>query len=166
MTRLKEMFEELGFTEVATFIASGNILFTSAIPDPAALETMLTRELEQKLGFGALDPAVRTRAEIAEIAARSLFRSGGAAPDSATIYVSFFPKPLSAAVARQVEACATEVDAFEVHGRELFWLCRIRSSDSTVWKSVGIKSLRLPPATMRNLNTIQRLAALYPPPAG
>ena len=34
MSRLKELFEELGFNDVETFIASGNVLFSSKVKNP------------------------------------------------------------------------------------------------------------------------------------
>ena len=54
------------------------------------------------------------------------------------------------------------MDDFRVHGRELYWLCRGKIADSLVkWQVVG-KMVAIP-STMRNLTTIRKLAALYPP---
>lgn len=38
MDRLREIFEALGFSNVETFIASGNVVFETTARDPAALE--------------------------------------------------------------------------------------------------------------------------------
>ena len=39
MDRLREIFESLGFANVETFIASGNVVFETTAGDTAALET-------------------------------------------------------------------------------------------------------------------------------
>ncbi|MEI9865947.1 MAG: DUF1697 domain-containing protein [Limisphaerales bacterium] len=46
MSRLKELFEELGFDDVATFIASGNVLFSSKIKNTKSLESQIAEHLE------------------------------------------------------------------------------------------------------------------------
>ncbi len=38
MDELRRLFEKLGFTNVETFIASGNVIFTSSSKDPKAIE--------------------------------------------------------------------------------------------------------------------------------
>jgi uncharacterized protein (DUF1697 family) len=38
MDYLRSLFEELGFTNVETFIASGNVVFDSSYKNPASLE--------------------------------------------------------------------------------------------------------------------------------
>src|SRR5215470_14501960 len=45
MSELKVSFEQLGFTQVSTYINSGNIIFKSKEPDPRKLE----RKIEQML---------------------------------------------------------------------------------------------------------------------
>ena len=41
MDTLRELFEALGFTNVATFIASGNIIFETSANDMQLLETQI-----------------------------------------------------------------------------------------------------------------------------
>lgn len=50
MDRLRELFEATGFRDVATFIASGNVVFENALRDPAKLEATIERHLERSLG--------------------------------------------------------------------------------------------------------------------
>jgi uncharacterized protein (DUF1697 family) len=80
MSRLKALFEELGFDDVETFIASGNVLFSTQ---------------------------------------------------------------------------------FRVIGREFYWLCRVRTSDSKVWTLPELKGLRLPTSTMRNMTSLRKLIAKH-----
>ena len=63
-------------------------------------------------------------------------------------------------VARTVAALRNDVNDFAVRGRELYWLRRSQlmqslSSGPSLEKLVGS------PITMRNVNTVRRLAAKY-----
>lgn len=49
--KLKEFFESLGFQNVKTVIASGNVVFESDSKDQSALEEKIEKELPKKLGF-------------------------------------------------------------------------------------------------------------------
>jgi uncharacterized protein (DUF1697 family) len=77
------------------------------------------------------------------------------------VYCSFLKEPLSKTQAHGLLACRTDVDEFCVKGREFYWLCRIRSTESKVWVSPQMRALRLPSSSARNLTTIRKLAALY-----
>jgi len=49
--RLKGLFESLGFENVSTVIASGNVVFDSPSSDTGALEAKIERALPEQLGF-------------------------------------------------------------------------------------------------------------------
>lgn len=165
MDRLRECFEALKFAEVETFIASGNVVFSSKAADTRKLETQIQGHLKKSLGY-EVDTFVRTRAEVAAVAAFPAFSKAEMEHEDHRVYVGFFAEPLIAAQSRGLAACRTEVDEFCVEGREYYWLCRIKSSDSNVWASPSMRALKLPSSSMRNLTTIRKLAALYPTPAG
>jgi uncharacterized protein (DUF1697 family) len=155
MDRLEELFKELRFGDVSTFIASGNVLFTSGSREQAALERKIERQLEAALGY-EVDTFVRTAEELSAVVEFHAAESTGPCGDN--VYVSFFREPLGAARARKLAACETETDRFVVRGHELFWLCRTKMSESTVWASPAMKAVGLPAAsTMRNLTTLRKL---------
>jgi uncharacterized protein (DUF1697 family) len=60
---LKAVFEGLGFKNVHTVIASGNVVFDSSSKSIAALETKIEREFPKKLGFTSTT-IIRSRAEL------------------------------------------------------------------------------------------------------
>lgn len=161
MGDLAGLFTQLKFRNVATFIASGNVIFDSPARDSAKLERQIEQHLEASLGY-AVDTFVRSRAELAAIATSTPFPA--ADMDAAfAVNVGFLKQPLPAEIARRLAACRTAVDAFHVQGREFYWLCRIRTSESEVWASPALRALKLPTSSMRNLTTVRKLAALYPP---
>ena len=71
MSELKQICEELGFGTVRTYIASGNVVFTSRKSE-AAIKAMLETRLETYAGkpVGVL---VRTAAEMAQVLADNPF---------------------------------------------------------------------------------------------
>lgn len=162
MDDLRRIFEEMKMGEVSTFIASGNVVFTSKKEDSREVENLIQRQLENVLGY-AVDTFVRTRAELAKVAAFQPFSSAEMAEPTHTIHVGFLKDALSPAAKRGLLACKTDVDEFTVEGRDYYWLCRIKTHESKVWTSPAMKALKLPSATMRNLTTLRKMAALYPP---
>ena len=54
----------------------------------------------------------------------------------------------------------TAVDDFHVRGRELYWLCRTKISESEVSGSVLQKALGMA-MTLRNSTTVKKIAAKY-----
>jgi len=51
MQLLKSMFEELYFTQVQTYIQSGNIIYQSTIKDTETINQLITNKIEEKFGF-------------------------------------------------------------------------------------------------------------------
>lgn len=159
MERLRSLFSSLGLEEVETFINSGNVIFRSS-RKPELLQREIEGCLQRGLGFEAAT-FLRSDIEVAEIARKKLFPQ--AAIDSAGAYcVLLLDKPLAAGARKKVLAMRSEIDDLQATGREVYWLCRRRQSESklsnaSLEKLLGVRS------TMRGMNTVQRLAAKYPP---
>ncbi len=139
-----------------------NVIFSSKSADPRKLTDLIQRHLAKSLGYG-VDTFLRTRAEVAAVAAFKPFAAADLAHPDHTIYAGFVADALSPAQARGLVACRTEIDDFCVEGREYYWLCRTKSNESKVWASPAMRALKLPSSSMRNLTTIRKLAALYKP---
>ena len=162
MDRLALCFEELHFTGVATFIASGNVIFSSREADGVKLARKIESHLAASLGY-EVDTFVRTRAEVATVAALPPFAAADLHDPANTLHVGFLTAALAPEQHRGLEACRSEVDEFRVIGRDYYWLCRcIKTHESKIWTSPAMRTLKLPSSSMRNLTTIRKLAALYP----
>jgi uncharacterized protein (DUF1697 family) len=59
-----------------------------------------------------------------------------------------------------VAALETDIDDFHVHGRELYWLCKRKQSESTFSNAVLEKTLGKP-STIRGMTTVQKIAAKH-----
>lgn len=158
MSRLRSLFEELDYTDVATFIASGNVIFSTSGRVTTKLESRIAAHLEQSLGYD-VDTFVRTLDEVAAIAGSKPFAEDG--NDGITVHVGFLQAPLGAATAKMLASVRTPDDEFRVDGREYYWLCRVRTSDSTVWASPEVRALKLPTSTMRNMSSVRKLVAKH-----
>jgi uncharacterized protein (DUF1697 family) len=155
MDRLRALFEALGFASVETFIASGNVIFDSPSKSAKALERKIEAHLREALGY-EVATFVRSTRELAEVARHAPF--GGA--EEGTLYVCFLREAPGPDAVAKVMALATPVDEFRVSGREVYWLCRTRISDSAVSGPALAKALGSE-STMRNSTTVRRLAAKY-----
>lgn len=157
MARLRGVFESAGMANVTTFIASGNVLFDSRSTNAGALERRAEAALESALGF-AVDTMVRTRAEVADAATFEAFGPRHKTADPVTDYVAFLKSAPDGPAIDRLMAQASEADALHVRGRELYWQRRSQAaskfSGSTLERALGI------PATVRNRNTVQKLAIL------
>ena len=161
MARLRQEFEALGLNDVETFIASGNVIFTSRATDLPALEKKIEARLRASLGY-EVATFVRTCDDVAAIARYQAFPATQI-DDDATVYVGFIERPLNAADTRAVMAFTTEVDDFRVKGREVYWLRKTRQTESP-FKYVSLEKTLKIRCTFRGLNTIARLAAKHGPP--
>jgi uncharacterized protein (DUF1697 family) len=157
MDRLRELFAELGLAQVATFIASGNVLFDTDAADLTALEREAEAHLRQALGY-EVATFIRSLAEVAAVAAHRPFPAEELEHPSHSLYVLFLSAPLDETAHSNVEAIRTEVDAFHVHGREIYWLVRGKLTGSLVSGPVLAKATGGVSATARNITTVRKLA--------
>jgi uncharacterized protein (DUF1697 family) len=156
---LRRHFEEIGFEEVATFRASGNVVFRA--PQREA-EGRLARRVEAELGerLGYEVPVfLRGIEEVAAIAAREPFDPGAVTESKGKLQVSFLAKKPSAAAKRKALALATDEDLLAIEGRELYWLPSGGISES----DLDLKAIdaALGPGTIRTMGTVEQIAAKH-----
>jgi uncharacterized protein (DUF1697 family) len=158
MEALRKHFTRLGFTNVETFIASGNVLFDAPGSKALDLEEQIAMELERQLGY-PVATFIRSPAELASVVEREPFTPAAFDFTKHSLYIGFLgakPKPETV---RSVVALKTPVDEFHIHGKELYWGCRAaRWTDSAVSGGALERAIGTP-MTMRNVTTVRKLAA-------
>lgn len=157
MQLLRELFDALDFSNVETFIASGNVIFESKATSSATLEKKIEKHLLQSLGY-EVKIFIRKPSEIAKIAGRKPFR---ATNSEGSLYIAFLPAEPNKDTKQKIKDLCSEDDDFKIYGRELYWLCRTTLSQSKISGARLEKALGMP-MTMRNITTINKLAAKYP----
>lgn len=153
---LRRHFEEMGFEEVATFRASGNVIFAALGRETEAkLERRIEAELGERLGFEV--PAfLRSAEEVAAIAAREPFDAEAVAKSKGKLQVSFLAKKPGAAAKKKALALATDEDRLAIEGRELYWLPSGGISESEL--DLRAIDALLGPGTMRTMGTVEQIA--------
>lgn len=156
---LRAEFELLGFVEVATFRASGNVICGD---EKGESESALAKKIESGLGeaLGYEVPVfLRNCAEVAAIAAREPFEPKLVEASKGKLQVSLLSKKPPAAARKKVLALSSNEDRLAIEGRELFWLPSGGISDS----DLDLKAIdaALGKGTMRTMGTIDQIAAKY-----
>ena len=157
MDRLRALFEEMGFADVKTLIASGNVVFESRSRTPGAIEKRIEEQLKRSLGY-EVATFVRSGEEIMTIANHEPFPSSELSAPGHSIYVAFVRvAPARACAAALMNRCC-DFDDFRIRGREIYWLCRGRFSESLT-SSTDLERVLQCAATVRNVTTVRKLAA-------
>ena len=145
MTELKAMCEELGFGAVRTYIASGNVVFTSRKSE-SAIKAALEKRLHAYAG-APVGVLVRSAAEMAEVLAANPFPKK--APNrTVAIFLDKAPKDALAGIRGQKN------EEVKLGRREIY----VHYGDG-----MGTSKLAIPAAktgTARNMNTIATLAKM------
>lgn len=154
---LRRHFEAMGFIEVATFRASGNVIFSTPKREAEAkLTARVEAELDERLGYD-VPVFLRSAAELAAIAAQEPFDAEAVAKSKGKLQVSFLKKKPSVAAQKKVLALATDEDLLAIEGRELYWLPSGGISES----DLDLKAIdaALGAGTLRTMGTVEQIAA-------
>jgi uncharacterized protein (DUF1697 family) len=161
MDVLRQQFEALGFVNVETFIASGNVVFETSANNTRLLEKKIEQHLRAELGY-AVSAFIRTQAELSAIAQYQPF-TPSALRGAQALNVAFLADVLDATSQKKLMALKTDIDDFHVQGREIYWLCRRKQSESTFSNAVLERAIGRP-STLRGISTIQKMAAKHTAP--
>ncbi|MBV9196667.1 MAG: DUF1697 domain-containing protein [Solirubrobacterales bacterium] len=162
MADLKQAVEDLGYTDVRTFIQSGNVLFSacgSADSLAGALEAMLPRHFQ--LDSGQIMVLVVDRARLATIV-NDAPRGFGAEPEVYKYDVAFLKGVTGAAVMDHVRPNPA-VDAVWAKP-DAFYYRRLTSKLSQSRMSRIISTPLYRSMTIRNWNTTRKLLTLMDEP--
>ena len=150
-------FEALGFTDVACFRASGNVVF-SAKGSEAKLTGQIEAGLGEALGY-AVPVFLRSAKELEALAAHELFEVPELKTSEGKLQVALLQKKPTTKARKQTLAEASDKDRLAIEGRELYWLPSGRMSDSEL--DLKLLEKTLGPWTMRTMGTIEQIVAKY-----
>lgn len=153
MPRLKSTVEDLGYTDVWTYINSGNVVFDGT-GSRANVEKALEKALEDEFGFECTT-FVRTAAELEKTIAATPFDVGA----NDTHFVTFLKKAPSATAATALEALSNDFDTLVVKGADVHWRMHGKSSDSPLGRRDWEKVLGPLSSTSRNVKALTKLSA-------
>lgn len=158
MERLRELFRSFGFSGVETFIASGNVVFEAESLKDAGLERTIEAGLREALGYDVAT-FLRSEAELRTVAGFAPFPESRLA-QTVALNVAFLKEAPGGEPFRKLLALRTDIDDFQVHGRQVYWSCLRKQSESKFSNAVLEKALGQP-STLRGLNTVRKMAEKY-----
>ncbi len=157
MTTLRRLFTQLGFSNVETFLTTGNVSFEMApvgiIPP---LEAQIARHLQKKLGHD-IDVYIRTPKELAEMVRYKPFPPEDLEAPGTSLFVILLPAAVSEKTERQLRFSRIEADDFRARAREIYWLRRDLPDSSANAPPLLAEILGVP-ATVRSIGTLKKLA--------
>jgi uncharacterized protein (DUF1697 family) len=153
MATAREILAGLGLDDVSSYVNSGNLIFT-ATGRAADHEAAIRTALEAEFGF-EVTTFVRTAAQVRALVEARPFG------ELASGHTHFALLPLTSLTAREkraVEAMSNEVDTVLVRGRDVHWLIRDKSTETTLGPKRWLDALPGNPTTARNLTMLTKLA--------
>ncbi len=157
MSLLKACFEKVGFSDVSTYINSGNVIFKSTKKDTHSLQKLCEQTVEKEFGFPI---------SCCVITAEMLVNSLRDAPswwgdDPAIKHNALFVIPPASAetIMREVGEAKPEYEQVAAVGPIIFWSAPLKTFSRTRYsKIVGTSAYQS--ITIRNANTTRKLCVL------
>jgi uncharacterized protein (DUF1697 family) len=153
MAQLRELAEDLGATEVSTYIASGNLLCTPT-GDAAKFDRALEKAIEDRYGFFR-EAISRTPAQLQAALDAHPFE----VVEDRFSYVYFLTGRPTAKAVKAFEAADHKGDEVKVIGSDLHIRYRDGAGTSDLDAKAIAKALGVQ-GTGRNLNTVRKLLSL------
>lgn len=157
MDRLRDLFVGCGFDDVSTFIASGNVMFKTAIRSAKTLRQKIEWHLALQLGY-EVPTFIRTPAELETIATFQPPESPKGHASTASLYVIFLQTPATDGLQSRLAEFVSEMDDFSFSGSEIYWQIQGKLTESPLFTSGLEKAMGDVPNTTRNMTTLRKLA--------
>lgn len=153
MSRLVSVCEGLGYADVWTFVNSGNVVFGTT-GARASVEAAMQKSFEDEFGFECTT-FVRTAKQLEKVLQATPFTVAS----GDTHFVTFLKKAPTESVANRLEELSNEFDTLVVHGADVHWRMRGKSTDSRLVKRDWEKILGPLSSTSRNVTMLTKLTA-------
>ncbi|MGW4201786.1 DUF1697 domain-containing protein [Streptomyces sp. NPDC004726] len=158
MAALRELLTELGHSGVATYLQSGNAVFTSDSTDEEALAAALAQAIEKRFGF-PVDCLVRAASYLRAIADDCPYPA--AELEAGQLHVTYFDAPVDPERFASLDQAAFLPEAFRLGDRALYLYAPNGLGRSKLAEALARPALtKGTVATSRNWNTVRKLVEL------
>lgn len=120
MSDLKSLFEDLDFTNVQTYIQSGNVMFESKTDDIKSLEVKIANGIKQKFGFD-VKVIVKTCAELKYILNNNPFLKKQKA-NTDWVYVTFLSEEPSSISIKNLKEVIYKPEEYFIDSKTIYVL--------------------------------------------
>ena len=153
MAELRALAVALGWSDVATYVQSGNLVFTAAVAADMAA-TQLEGALAEHFAF-AVPVVVRAGIEFVRDVAACPFADG----EPAQVHIGYSRAPLRAAMAKEIAAFATMKERVVVRGQVL-WIDFAGGVGRSKLTSAVLDRVVGGVVTLRNRNSARAIVAI------
>jgi uncharacterized protein (DUF1697 family) len=158
MVDLKALYETLGFTDVLTYIQSGNVIFNSEINDKFELIAKLEEAVQTRYGFH-VPVQICTLNDLNDVLSKLPFKGLNVDEDGAKVYISFLSEKPATEKVPVLQTYVVEPEKLIVNDQTVYLYCpngygRTKLSNTFIEKKLGVA------ATTRNLRTARKLSDL------
>lgn len=158
MADLRALIAGLGFDNVKTALASGNVAFDAVHDDPAAIREAVEQGTAAVFGF-VVSVIVRPRAQIVDLVARDPF-AGIPVTAETRLYVTFLPAPVVTQLTIPYHAPAQDFTIISATDGEVCSVLTLSPTSRTVDSMSMLEREFGANITTRNWNTVVKLASL------
>jgi len=162
MSELRQLFIDLGFQDVKTYIQSGNVIFSSGL-EQHLLIPLIEKAFEKQFAFQS-SVVIRSGAEIEKIVALLPFeaveieQTVSENPDVEHLYIYLSNDSFDTEMVSRLCASYSGKDKYQISNRELYLLCFQSIRDSKL--AALLMKLSQPP-TARNLKTMKKISSMF-----
>lgn len=158
MEHLRQIFADMGYGEVATYIQSGNVIFDTKKAKNETIAKKIETGLLAALGF-EVEAIVRTMDELKEISAREPYQHI-TVDKTVAVYTGFLSGEPKQEAIDILYTYNNDIEECKVIGKEIYYLCYKDKGKTKLTNKVIEQKLKLF-STMRNRNTINTLIEKY-----
>ena len=157
MADLKSLIGELPFSQVETYIQSGNIVFSSETEDAALLASQISDRIKQEYGY-EVEVIIRTAADLHHILMHNPFCEYQSI-DQKALYVTFLASAPAPDAVMAIDADAFLPEKFVVAGSSIYFYAangygRAKMNNTFFERKLKVK------ATTRNWKTVRKLVEM------
>jgi len=158
MADLKALYTSLNFTEVTTYIQSGNVIFNTNINDQAKIKMLIEKAIAQQFGFNVVVD-IRTTAEFTQAFKALPFTDINIDEDGSKVLISFLSQqPKDENIAQLLAVVKAPEQLIVVNDCAYIYYAngcgRSKLTNVVIEKKLAVN------ATARNIKTVAKLIAL------
>ena len=158
MADLKNLFEQLGFTNVITYIQSGNVIFSSKMSNKEEIVSKIQQAIEKQFSF-IVPTIIITDKELENTIDSFPYSDVDILENQTTLLISFLDRDLKKASLEEIEQYKAYSERIEINNSILYLYCPNGYGKSKLTNTFLEKKLDVV-ATTRNIKTVLKLKEL------
>lgn len=158
MEHLRQMYADMGYKNVASYIQTGNVYFESRAANTDNIARKIEKHLEKQLGF-EVETFVYDVEELSDVIKNDPFKDIED-DGNAVVYIGFLQQVPEQEHLELISEYNSEVDTFSVFGKVLYAL-RYRDKGKSKFTPGLVEQKLKMKCTTRNRKTILKLLSLY-----